>query len=303
MTVPSAEFPWALAVEKTDFPVAEPTRIRIGDLCWYDGDNVSSSTAGTVLPASALLAANQASFARNFVGVALSAHRPGDATVTQVTIGTRGVFRMRLFEALNAGDIVGVAPEGARLSNRQVTSGIVDPEFRGIGVAVARIPTEGSFGLPYDGLIEIFSGGLRRTRPLPTDALTLQNLSTFGLAGIFGEFVAFRCKTDFVAIAAAATTTLTGFIEDDSAVFSVSTRVVTAIPTAATYSVGVTGATARYGGGISTAAGTTSKGMGDEVRFYNNLTDLIITPNLTPAAGTGRLRVSVFYYTISPADR
>lgn len=120
--------------------------------------------------------------------------------------------------------------------------------------------------------------------------------------GIAGNAQAFDIKTltELTTIAAAATTDTTIQIPANAVVLGVSTRVTTVIPTAATYTVGVSGATARYATGISTAAGTTDPGTLDAARYYAAAVSIRITPNAQPAANTGRLRVTIHYYTITP---
>ncbi len=110
-----------------------------------------------------------------------------------------------------------------------------------------------------------------------------------------GQFLNIKSLTELTTIAAAATTTTTIQIPADAQVIGVSVRVTVVIPTAATFTCGVSGTAARYGTGISTAANTTAKGMIDGIRYYAAATGILITPNLTPAANTGRVRVTIYY--------
>lgn len=110
-----------------------------------------------------------------------------------------------------------------------------------------------------------------------------------------GQFLNIKSLTELTTIAAAATTTTTIQIPADAQVIGVSVRVTTVIPTATTFTYGVSGTAARYGTGISTAANTTAKGMIDGIRYYAAATGILLTPNLTPAAATGQVRVTIYY--------
>lgn len=133
--------------------------------------------------------------------------------------------------------------------------------------------------------------GIRTTAPARILSVGLGNGQQFSLGQL----------TELTTIAAAATTDTTITIPANTVVYAVSTRVTTVIPTAATFDVGVALATTRYGTGISTAANTTSPGTLDAVRFYSAAAAIRITPNLTPADTTGRLRVTIYFYEVTPA--
>jgi hypothetical protein len=107
--------------------------------------------------------------------------------------------------------------------------------------------------------------------------------------------------TELTTIAAAATTTTTIQIPANSIVDAVTTRSVTVIPVAATYMIGPAASTNRYGTGISDAAGTLNIGVDASAytNFYTAATALVITPNATPDAATGQVRVDIYYRTIT----
>ncbi len=105
--------------------------------------------------------------------------------------------------------------------------------------------------------------------------------------------------TELTTIAAAATTDTTIQIPANAIVARVEALVVTAIPTAATFTYGVAGATARYGTGIATAAGTYAQGLADGNRLYLSAIAIRFTPNLTPGAATGQVQTTIFYYGLS----
>jgi hypothetical protein len=118
--------------------------------------------------------------------------------------------------------------------------------------------------------------------------------------GSNGQQQRFRTLTELLTIAAAPTSTTTIEIPADALVVGVSVRVTTIIPTAATFDVGVAGATTRYGTGLAVAADTTNDGTNDAIRYYSAAAGIVITPNLQPGAATGRVRVSIHFLEITP---
>ncbi len=119
--------------------------------------------------------------------------------------------------------------------------------------------------------------------------------------GTNGQALNHSVKTELLTIAAAATTDTTIQIPAGAIVFAVSVRVTTAIPTAATFTVtGATSGAFNTGTNVSTAANTTDPGT-KAGAFYNATAQAIrITPDLTPGANTGRVRVTIHYITCTP---
>ena len=101
--------------------------------------------------------------------------------------------------------------------------------------------------------------------------------------------------TELLTIAAAATTDTTILIPANTWVNQVEVTVMVVIPTAATFTYGIDGATARYGTGISVAANTYSPGTIDGRRYYAAATAIRITPNQSPANNSGRVQVTIHY--------
>lgn len=132
----------------------------------------------------------------------------------------------------------------------------------------------------------------------------IRSFTSFILAGPNGSKMKWQSISELVTIAAAATTTTaTNLLPANSRILGVAYRVTTVIPTAATFSIGIAADTTLFGTGISTAANTTntSFAIAAPVNDFMNTTaaTLLITPNSTPAANTGRLRVTVFYVTLT----
>jgi hypothetical protein len=117
--------------------------------------------------------------------------------------------------------------------------------------------------------------------------------------GSNGQAVLHQTQTELLTIAAAATSTTTFTIPANAVVLGVSVRVTTVIPTATTFTVKV-GSTTVSTAAVSTAAGSTDPGTAAGT-FYNSASNSVtITPNSTPGANTGRVRVTAHYYTITP---
>lgn len=109
-----------------------------------------------------------------------------------------------------------------------------------------------------------------------------------------------KSLTESLTIAAAATTTAVNQIPQYAIVLAVSVRVTTVIPTATDFSVGISGDATRYGSTINVAAGTTNPGTQDAARYYNTATSIIITPQASPAAATGVVRLTIHYLDVTP---
>lgn len=117
-----------------------------------------------------------------------------------------------------------------------------------------------------------------------------------------GQSVLFgKSSTELLTIAAAATTDTAMTIPANVLVLGVSVRVTTVIPTAATFTItGATSAKVFHTAAVSTAAGTTDKGNAAGAWYTTASEAVRITPNLTPGAATGVVRVTIHYIDIVP---
>jgi hypothetical protein len=115
-----------------------------------------------------------------------------------------------------------------------------------------------------------------------------------------GIDVRIESLTEVTTIAAAAFTDTGIKFPAASMGLGTAVRVSVAIPTAATFDVGVSGATTRYGTGISTAIGVTSSvSMGTTTpSLYAAATSLRLTPHAVPASAAGRVRVTLFFLRV-----
>lgn len=135
---------------------------------------------------------------------------------------------------------------------------------------------------------------------LTSSGVTMTNLSVNSISN--GQNLTFRTQTELLTIAAAATTDSFITLNTNAVILAVSVRVTTAIPTAATFTVtGATTGTTFSTAAVAVAAGSTNVGTAS-CPYKNDTAQLVrITPNLTPANNTGRVRVTIHYYDVTPA--
>lgn len=143
-----------------------------------------------------------------------------------------------------------------------------------------------------DGTIQYQLDNTTNSRNDITEKVQTANLSNIQMQSI----------SENITIAAAATSTsATNLIPASSFIVAVTFRVTTVIPTASTFSVGIGGQTTLFGTGVSTVNGTTNSSMKQTIPlnpFTNaSAAQVVITPNLTPGAATGTVRVTVWYFT------
>ena len=117
-----------------------------------------------------------------------------------------------------------------------------------------------------------------------------------------GQEFSFSLLEDLVTIDAAAYTDSAIQIPSGCQVWAVSEAVLTSIPGSNSMQVGVDGDTDRYGNGLATGAGADHHGMDDGTRYYGVATRIRITPQPTPTAGTGEVRLTVHYVKSTPAS-
>lgn len=123
-----------------------------------------------------------------------------------------------------------------------------------------------------------------------------------GVTGANGQLAQIKSLSELTTIAAAASTDTAIQMPAGAIVLAVSVRVTTLIPTAATFTVGDSGSAARFNTGASVlvAAGTTDKGTKAGAYYNAGALAVRITPNLTPAAATGVVRVTIHYLDVTP---
>lgn len=114
-------------------------------------------------------------------------------------------------------------------------------------------------------------------------------------------FSGFQQLTELTTVAAAATTDTTIQMPANSVVLAVSVRVTVIIPTAATFTVGDSGSATRFStAAVAVAAGSTDPGTKAGAYYNASALSIRLTPNIQPAANTGRVRVTIYFYTVTP---
>lgn len=119
--------------------------------------------------------------------------------------------------------------------------------------------------------------------------------------GLNGQTLQITSLTELLTIAAAATSTTALQIPAGAILLAASVRVTVVIPTATTFTViGNTSTTVFNTAAVSVAANSTDAGTAAGA-FYNSTAQTVrITPNGTPGANTGRVRVTIFYILSTP---
>lgn len=121
------------------------------------------------------------------------------------------------------------------------------------------------------------------------------------IRGVHGQLLHGYLLEEEVTIAAAANTDSTIQMPAGAVVLGVAVRVTAAIPTAATFTVGDAGSAARFStAAVAVAAGSTDAGTKAGAYYNASAAAIRITPNAQPATATGKVRVTIFYYTVTP---
>lgn len=105
--------------------------------------------------------------------------------------------------------------------------------------------------------------------------------------------------TEELTILAAGSTDSAMNIPANVHVFGVSTRVTTVIPTAANFSVTGAATGTVFSASVSTALGSTDKGITNTPYLNGAAQAIRITPNLVPGAATGKVRITIHYMDIT----
>jgi len=119
-----------------------------------------------------------------------------------------------------------------------------------------------------------------------------------------GQDIAHRSLTSLEIIGTAQQHTSSLSIPAGAEVTGISVYVVAQPPGTTTMRIGVAGSQLslkRYGGGITTIAGSSHRGLETPNQFYKATTDIIITFDAAPSAATGSIRLTLHYRQITPA--
>lgn len=138
--------------------------------------------------------------------------------------------------------------------------------------------------------------------PTNTELASIRcNGDLFACQSARGNSLGIQHLQELVTVAAAASTPTTIQWPAGCIRLGASVRVVTVIPTAATFILTSTGDALAHTGAVAVAAGTTDPGtLGCPAQIAAAST-LTITPNVAPAAATGQVLVDIYYIRLTPA--
>jgi hypothetical protein len=129
---------------------------------------------------------------------------------------------------------------------------------------------------------------------------SVYNANLLSAPAVNGQLFQIKSQTELLTIAAAATSTTTMQVPANTIVLGVSVYTQTGIPTATSYTVGDNGSATRYStAAVGVAAGTSDVGTAAGAYYNATAKGIIITPNGTPAANTGRVRVTMHYLVVT----
>lgn len=116
-----------------------------------------------------------------------------------------------------------------------------------------------------------------------------------------GQLLGIKQLTELTTIAAAATTDTAIQMPAAAIILGVSVRVTVVIPTATNFTVGDSGSAARFStAAVSVTANSTDPGTKAGAYYNASALSVRITPDGTPAANTGRVRVTIMYIDVTP---
>ena len=148
--------------------------------------------------------------------------------------------------------------------------------------------------------MSVFLDGVKSDAGAASSANDAQEAGDFEFnKGADGQDAQLKTLTELLTILAAANTDTVIAIPTGAIPYAVSVRVVTVIPTAATFDVGIAGDLTKFSTGVAVAADTVDKGMADPAE-QASAEVIRITPNISPAAATGQVRVTIHYLDVTP---
>lgn len=117
-----------------------------------------------------------------------------------------------------------------------------------------------------------------------------------------GQGFSLRAWTELLTIGTGSSTSTTAVLPGNAMPIACSVRVVTTIPTATTFTVGISGKVALFNNAtVSVAAGSTDRGTKAVIEAQSSGDQAIrITPNASPATATGQVRITLYYIVVTP---
>ncbi len=310
--------------------------ITTGDHCLFLGSNANASS-GTLSYAGAIGAGASVS-ANNCLAIGAAAG--GAAAVDVVIGGTSASARLHLvktttqlrlsYDGSNQADFlvgstgkVTITPNGNALIVSSATANCQIQSISSIsGPVVSTVTMQATTSNGLSGECQFLIGDASPYRwafvasaaskvpfivsaAAPTNSLVVGTSGEVQMSGntANGQTLSHESVSELTTIAAAATTDTAIQIPAGAVVLGVSVRVTVVIPTAATFTVtSTTGGTGfNTGTNVSTAANTTDAGTKAGAFYQAAASTIRITPNATPGNNSGRVRVTIHYYKVTPA--
>jgi hypothetical protein len=114
--------------------------------------------------------------------------------------------------------------------------------------------------------------------------------------GVNGQSLGIKSDTEVTTITTAATTNTTIMFPKNCLHLGASVLVIASIPTAATFSVGTTENSTRYGTGITASSGSSNAQAGTtNPIILTSTAPIVFTPNVASSAATGKVRTTIYY--------
>ncbi len=238
----------------------------------------------------------------DYAAVYINAHASGNGLWVQgAADGSHYALRVgnnagaTLWYIVGNGQVISQASAGPNLSLDTI---VTTAAIRSLLAFQESGSTKGAIGLDAVDVLAVLNAGA--TAVLTKFPTAANPFSVVGAA--FGQSLNVKVLEEQTTIAAAATTDTTILLPAEAIILAVPVRVTTVIPTAATFTVGDSGSAARFntGANVSTALNTTNAGTKAGAYYNATATAVRLTPNLTPAANTGRVRVTIYYLDCTP---
>lgn len=147
------------------------------------------------------------------------------------------------------------------------------------------------------------NGPAARQALLDANGLVLgagESTAAIGAPPSHGQSLQMLAGEEVVTVAAAAATVTAMKVPANAVVYAISVRVLAAIPAATSFTVSCAGRTVSTAP-VPVAAGSTDSGTAGAPFTVGNVPAAItLTPNLVPSDASGRVRVTVHYYVVTP---
>lgn len=220
--------------------------------------------------------------------------------VPRVSIGVSDLSGVANISSPGVTEMVRIADFTSTATSGTITPVTIRPTYNQSSGTAANTDllinrTQTAVGSGVQNLIDAQVDGVSR--------FTVDTTGSAARTGANGQvFTNIKSLTELTTIAASPTTDTTIQMPANAVVLAVSVRTTVTIPTAATYTVGDSGSATRFStAAVSTTANATDPGTKAGAYYNASALSVRITPNATPANNSGRVRVTLYYYSVTPA--